>query len=113
MGPAAQRELPGRTAGALIALALVLLLDAIILFAFWADPPFTTELVGQSGLVRSFLALPAAVLLLPLVLLRTRSLLRQAMHDEDGQGASLLTLELVVHMLSALLAASVFLDGLA
>jgi len=93
--------------GARIAIAL-LLLDAIFLFAFWADPPFTDELVGQAGLVRFFLALPAALLVIPLVLWRTSALLRQLTANTEASRQGRIQLELWFLLVSGLLAAVVF-----
>jgi hypothetical protein len=107
MVPDAQSRV--KQTGAAVALALLLLLDAIILFAFWADPPFTDELVGQAGMLRFFLALPSALLLIPLVLWRTRALLREVAADTDDMGQSRIMVELLLLTLSAMLAAVVFL----
>ncbi len=95
------------------AFPILLSLRTAVLALLIVAPPGLALAWIQARTTYRLKGLVDAAVLLPLVLLRTRSLLRQAMHDEDGQGASLLTLELVVHMLSALLAASVFLDGLA
>ncbi|MDF1798594.1 MAG: hypothetical protein P1V81_05420 [Planctomycetota bacterium] len=95
--------------GAPVTLAVLLFLDAIILFAFWADPPFSDELIGQAGMVRFFLGLPSALLLIPLVLWRTRALLRQVAAGTEDLGQGRTMVELLVLMLSAMLAAVMFL----
>jgi hypothetical protein len=97
-----------KQAGAAIALAALLLLDAIILLAFWADPPFADESIGQAGMLRFLFALPAALLLIPLVLWRARALLRQVAADTEGPGQVRIQVELLVLLPSALLALVAF-----